>query len=452
MITKYKQIIWVAIIVVLGAVAAVGVYFYKQSAPPENVETTQGMFEVVHWQGEQGTKVVFSPLPELPFIDIHILYAAGSAYDAQNFGLAQLTQQMLGEKTNEKSSETIHDTFESVGAIFNTHVGRDSLGISLRTLTDRKYRTSSVDMLAEILGQTAFDEAIFSREQQRLLSAIANKKQNPGAVIKDAFYENLYPNHPYGHPVSGTQDTISNITLNDVKSFYQNLLVKENAVIAIAGDISTRQAQQIADELLKAMNSGKRANALPPVPTATTTQQAIAFPSTQTHIIFGMPAIAKGNPDFYALTVGNQVLGATPLVNQLFQTVREKNGLAYNVGSAITTMKEPGPFSVYLQSRTTEAKKAQTLALETLQNYFKNGPTATELQAAKDNLNGQFLLGLSSNSAIAAHIAMLAFYDLPWDYQDQFMTNVNGLTQTQVKEAFNKYIKPDAFTFVSVGQ
>lgn len=429
-----------------------GFYFYKHDFVVDNVETTSGMFEVINWQDESGVKVVFTPLPELPFMDIHILYKAGSAYEGEKFGLAQLTQQMIGEKTQNKSSETIHDTFESVGAVFGAHAGRDSFGISLRTLTERKYRNTALDMLNEILGETAFDETIFKREQQRLLTAIISQKQNPGAVIRDAFYEKLYPNHPYAHPVMGTEKTVSALTVEDAKQYFQQQLIKENAVIAIAGDLSTRQAQSIASDLIAAMTSGQAAGSLPPIPQATTSTEDIAFPSSQTHIIFGLPAIQKGNPDYFALSVGNQVLGGMPLVNQLFMEVREKNGLAYNVGSSITTLKEPGPFSIYLQTRTDEAKKAQKLALDTLKQYVLNGPTESELQAAKDNLNGQFLLGLSSNASIAAHIAMLAFYDLPWDYQDKFMSNINAVTQADVKAAFNRYIQPDNMTFITLGQ
>lgn len=416
------------------------------------IETTHGMFEVHHWTSPEGTKIAFTPLHELPILDIHVVYAAGSAYEGDKFGTAQLLQQLLGEDTTEMTGDAIHEAFESVGAQFGASVGRDMLDISLRTLSDPQYRDPALRTLEAILGKTTFTQPAFDRGKNDLLTSITSDKQNPRAMISQAFFQALYGSHPYAHPVSGSTESVTALSLQEVQSFHQTHLVKENAIIAIAGDLTLEEAKALSEDLLRVIPSGQVAAAIPPVPAPKASTENLRFPSSQTHLIMGIPALAKGNPDFFALTVGNQILGVTPLVNRLFNVVREQEGLAYNVGSALTTLKQPGPFSIYLQSRASEANKAESLVNETLARFLKEGPTEAELKDAKANLYGQFALGLSNNAAIAAHLAMLAFYDLPWDYQDHFQEKIEAVTVEDVKKIFAQYIHPEEFTQVRLGE
>jgi zinc protease len=423
----------------------------KTEIEVSHIQSTHGIFEVHHWISPEGTKVAFTPLKELPILDIHLVFAAGSAYDGEKFGIAQLTQQLIGEDTADLTGDAIHEAFESVGAQFNTGVGQDSLNISLRTLTQSDLLKHAVSTLETILQKTTFTQPSFDREKQSLLTTIMSNKQDPRTTIGQAFYAAMYGQHPYAHPVSGTSDTVNTITLQDIQAFHKAYLVKENAVIAIAGDISLEEAKELADQLIAALPSGKTAPVIPPIPEIAHHEESVIFPSSQTHLMMGIPAVAKGNPDFYALTVGNQILGVMPLVNRLFDAVREKQGLAYNVGSSVTTLKQPGPFTIYLQSRASEADKANNLVHDTLNKYLQEGPTETELQDAKENLYGQFVMGLSNNAAIAAHLATLAFYDLPWDYQDHFQENINKVTLEDIKTVFARYIKPNEFTTIRLG-
>lgn len=441
-------------LMVLTAIPAIylGTQRVETAIEISHIPSTHGMFEVHHWVSHEGTKVAFTPLHELPILDVHVVFAAGSAYDGEKFGTAQLLQQLIGEDTSDLPGDAIHEAFDSVGAQFSVGVSQDMMDISIRTLSQKDYRQTALNTFETILQKTTFTQPVFDREKQRLLTSIISDKQNPRATISDAFYEGLYGQHPYAHPVSGTTESVTGLAMNDIQQFHQNHLVKQNAVIAIAGDLSIEEAKDLADKLIAAMPSGNPAPAIPPIAEAAKQDKNLPFPSSQTHIMMGIPTIAKGNPDFYALTVGNQILGVTPLVNRLFDAVREKQGLAYNVGSAVMTMKQPGPFMIYLQSRGSEASKAESLVHETLNTYLQQGPTEVELQAAKDNLLGQFALSLSNNAAISGHIAMLAFYDLPWDYQDKFLANINAVTVNDIKTVFAKYVHPEQFTSIRLGE
>ncbi len=447
-----KVIIGFILVILLPAIL-VAQHFWPHDGATKStrVSTEQGLFEIHYWQ-ENGATIAFVPLPELPIVDIHVLFPAGSAYDKETPGLAYLTAQMIGEGTKTQDAQSIYETFENVGAQFSASASRDYAALSLRTLSDNKPLETSMEMLRHLLAETTFEASNFARERNRLLAAIKMREQSAGDMASQAFFEEAYAGHPYATPVTGTQDAVEALTAADLENFFRSYYTKNNAVIAISGDISLHQARKIASDLLEELPIGLADTQIPLVPRAQAKKEHIKFPSTQTHILFGMPAMAKGNPDFFAFSVGNHVLGANPLVSQLFNIVRDQHGLAYSVGSHLITLKQPGPFIINLQTRGNEAKKAMALVEKTLDAYMKNGPSKEEIKDAKANINGRFALGLGSNQAITSHIAMLAFYNLPWDYYETYQDNINAVTKDDIERVFKKYLSVNDFVQVSVGE
>lgn len=452
-LTKHSpKILLLLCIVLLVPVLFITQHFYEKASLPKTLQTQQGMFKVDHWTTENGAKVVFVELPELPMLDIRVLFYAGSAYDGDKFGLANMTSQLMGLNTSTLDTQTIHETFESAGSIFNSFASRDMSGVELRTLTETKHLKQSLDMFNTLLKDTVFDETTFKREQERMLTALTLQKQSPADLAQLAFFKAIYGEHPYAHPVMGDETTVSALTPQDLEAFFKAHYVEANAVIAIVGDVDLEEAHRIATEINASLPKGVKAPPVPALTPTTASQEHITFPSSQTHILMGAPSIAKGNPDYYALTVGNNILGEAPLKSDLAQEVREKNGLAYSVGSYISTLEQPGPFLISLQTRGEETQKALKLVNKTVDTFLSTGPTDAQIKDAKENINGRFLLGLASNSAIVNHVATVAFYDLPWDYQDTFVENINAVTPEAIHAAFQKYVKPETFAQVTVGE
>ncbi len=416
-----------------------------------SLRTENGMIPIYTAKEDNGATIAVVPMKELPMIDILLWFDAGSARDDQQWGISNLTARLIGEDTTQLNSQAIHDAFESVGAQFDASSSRDVFSIHLRTLSDEKALNTTVDMLTTLLKETAFKPESVAREKSRVLAAIQSKADSPAQTISDAFFMKMYDTHPYAHPATGTAETVSKITEQDLQTFYLNNVVQSRATVVVAGDITKGAGKKMADSLLAALPVGAPALPLPqPILQAASTAQ-INFPSTQTHLMFGLPTLAKGNPDFYAMTLGNHILGGSSLNSRLFEEVREKEGLAYNVSSQIQTLRVPGPFYVYLQTRADAAKKALDISHATLTQYMTTGPTEAEIKAAKENITGTFVLSLSSNAAIAGHVAMLGFYGLPWDYTDHFAERINAVTHQDIVTTFQKYIQPDHFTEVVLG-
>ncbi len=413
----------------------------------------EGDLNIQHWKTSNGAAVYFVRAPQLPIIDLSIAFQAGSARDDNAPGLAQMTNALLDEGSNNLDANAIAQAFDQSGAIYSNHVDRDMGVVSLRSLIQDDQLETAINTFTTVLSGANFPKDAFIRIQQQMLSALAARSQSPSAIVEDAFYQRIYGEHPYAHRVLGNSASISKITRDDVQNFYQHYYVAKNATVVIVGDVTRSHAKRIAEAIMKPLPSGSAAQPLPLAPNNKSMDiEVIHYPSEQTHIRLGEVGINWHDPDFFPLYVGNYTLGAGSLVSRLFLTVRQEHGLSYNVYSQLTPLAANGPFLVGLQTNNAKAAQAIAYTQSTIADFVKNGPTAAELKAAKQNLIGGFPLRLDSNENIAQAVMLIGFYHLPKDFLTTFQDKVAKVTQKQVKKAFEDQINLNTLVTVTVGQ
>jgi zinc protease len=217
------------------------------------------------------------------------------------------------------------------------------------------------------------------------------------------------------------------------------------------GNITRAQAEAIADRLTRDLPQGSPAAPMPPVAAVTGAERRIEHPATQSHIRIGAPAIARGDPDFFPLFVGNYILGGGGFVSRLTNEVREKRGLSYSVGSGFSPMLQPGPFTISLQTQKSQTDQALVVVRDTLARFVADGPTEAELTAARQNLVGGFALRIDSNSKILSNLAAIGWYGLPLDYLDRWTDQVERVSAPQIRDAFQRHVRPDRLITVVVG-
>jgi zinc protease len=408
--------------------------------------------QIQHWQTTNGARVYFVPAPELPMVDIKVVFDAGAARDGERAGLALLTNAMLNEGAGELNTDQIASAFAEKGAQFGASAERDMAMVSLRSLTNPELLTPALTTFTTILSSPSFPVDSFERLQKQILIGLRAEKQSPAALAERAFYTGLFGEHPYSTMPSGNEDTISNISLDDLIAFYQQYYVANNAIVVLVGDLATQQAKTIAEQVVSGLNNGKQAEKIEPVKLLDKEMVTkIIHPSTQTHILMGQPGINRMDPDYFALYVGNHILGGSGLVSQLSNEIREKRGLSYSVYSYFRPMRELGPYQFGLQTKNEQAQLALEVMKTTVENFISQGPSEQELIAAKQNITGGFALRLDSNRKIADYLAMIGFYQLPLDYLETFKQQVNVVTVEQIKEAFARRIDPEKMLTVMVG-
>jgi len=408
---------------------------------------------IEHWTTDNGARVYYVAAPELPIVDMQLTFDAGSARDNGKDGEALLTNALLSEGAGDLNAQQIAEQFEELGARFGNDSQRDMAILTLRSLSDKKVLDAALDTLALVLTKPTFPKDAFEREQKRMLIGIEQRKQSPGDLADEAFYKALFKSHPYATQPSGIESTVKALTIEDLKSFYKQYYVASNLVIAIVGNVSRSEAEQIAAKLVKDLPKGTAPKPVPEVPAIERSETIkIDHPSAQTHILIGQPGVKRGDPDYYALYLGNHVLGGSGLVSRLSDEIREKRGLAYSSYSFFLPMRESGPFELGLQTRSDQVDEAMKVVTGLLKDYVEKGPTQEELTAAKKNITGGFPLRISSNSKILGYIAMIGFYGLPLDYIDTFNAKIDALTVADIQDAFKRRVNPDKMITVLVGK
>lgn len=408
--------------------------------------------DIQHWRTANGVPVYFISSRELPMVDVQILFNAGSARDGDKPGLARLTNALLEEGAGDWSADEIADRLGRVGAQFSTSSQRDSAVIALRSLTDPRYLQPAIETATRLIKEPAFALDAVERVRQQMLTVLRERTQSPGAIAQDAFYRTLYGQHPYGSPPEGTTASLKTLARADIQDFYHRHYTAANAVMVLVGDLDRPTAEQLADTLAGGLPPGQPIPPPPPVPPVPSDQTVrISHPSTQSHILIGQVGVSRADPDYHALYLGNHVFGGNGLVSQLSQEIREKRGLAYSAYSAFLPMRQTGPFLLNLQTRNDQVNTALEVAYTTLRQFTTQGPDAQALEEARQNITGGFALDLAGNRKLANYLGMIAFYGLPLDYLQNFVSIMNHINLDQVKTSWQRHIQPDRLITVIVG-
>ncbi len=408
--------------------------------------------EIQHWKTGNGARVYFVAAPQLPMLDIRVVFDAGSARDGKLPGLALMTNALLDAGAGDLDEEAIAERLEGLGAQLSSTALRDMAMVSLRSLSDARYLDPAVAILARIIGEPRFPEEVFQRERKRLLVSLRAEQQSPGDIASKAFYRAIYGEHPYASPVNGTEESLQALRRSDLQRFHQRYYVAANAVVALVGDLTREEAEKLAEQLVAPLSTGTAAPSLPAVkPLAGAVERSLPHPSTQTHILLGQPGMTRTDPDYMALYVGNHILGGSGFGSRIMTEIREKRGLAYSAYSFFLPMRRKGPFQMGLQTRNETAAEAERLLREILVRFIEEGPTEKELIAAKKNITGSFPLRIDSNRDILEYIAMIGFYGLPLDYLETFNQRVEAVTGEAIRDAFRRRIDPRRLAAIRVG-
>ncbi len=405
-----------------------------------------------YWKTRQGTRVYYVHTTSLPMVDVQISFDAGSARDGYQFGLASMTSSMFDAGAGEWNADQIAERFASIGAQFGKGVSKDMAWLSVRTLTEPALFDKAMETLHVILSSPSFSEADFERKKRRVLAALKQREESPGALASIAFNKALYKEHPYAHPGAGVIETVAGFGPQHLREFYNQYYVAANAMVVIVGDVDKAKAQQMAEQLMAGLAVSTKPEPLPEVPPLEKGyDQHIDFPSTQTHVLSGLLGKSRLDKDYVTLYVGNHILGGSGLVSKMFKEVREKRGLAYSAYSYFAPQLRTGSFTMGLQTRNDQTAQAVAVMKQTLSDFVEQGPSEKDLIAAKKNITGGFALRIDTNRKLINYVNMIGFYQLPLDYLDSFPARVNAVTAEQIKETFQRRVKPELLQTITAG-
>jgi len=405
--------------------------------------------KIEHWVATTGARVYFVETRALPIVDVQVDFAAGAARDpAGKSGLAQLTRGLMDLGAGALDESAIAEKLADLGAALGGGADTDRASVSLRTLADPDKRGAAFEILRTVIAAPRFDDAIFERERARTVAALRESLTRPETIASRAFWSGLYGAHPYGS--QPTAESLAAISPDDLRAFHARHYVARAASVTIVGALGRAEAEALAEQLTAAISAGEAPAAAPAASLPKGGEQRLPHPAAQAHIQIGLPALKRGDPDMYALVLGNYTLGGGGFVSRLMKEVRDKRGFAYSVYSYFAPMQAAGPFQIGLQTKRAQAGEALAVTREVLQRFLAEGPSEEELAAAKANIIGGFPLRLDSNRKILDNVASIGFFGLPLDYLDTYAAKMRAVSVADVRAAFARKVKPDSLVTVVV--
>jgi zinc protease len=398
-----------------------------------------------------GLTVLVQEQHALPIVQIHALIKAGAAHDpADKAGLANLVAGLLDEGTTTRSANQIGEQIEFVGGALQAKAGEDFTTASARVL--KKDIELGFDLISDILLHPTFADHELERVRSQILGEIQSEKDDPGQVAGKAFKQVVFPSHPYRWPITGTEETLPKIKRADVVQFYTREYVPNQTILTIVGDITADQARA---QLAKRFGAWKRGDngtrtLAPPHQLEKSVVKLIEKDLTQATILMGHVGISRTNPDYYAVTVMNYILGAGGFSSRLMDSIRDNQGLAYHVGSHFEANLMPGPFIVSLQTRNEAANQAITGVVTELNRIREAPVTDQELSEAKSYLIGSFPLRVDTISKLSEVLALVELYGLGLDYFSRYPKLIEQVTKEDVLRAAKQYLHPTRYALVVV--
>ena len=403
---------------------------------------------------KNGLTIYLMEQHDVPIISVSVILPAGAIYDNEKAGLASLTSTALKLGTKNFSKKIIDEELDFLGASLNTYASKEYAGLSSKFAT--KDIAKVFGILKEILLNPTFDSEEFEKEKSRLLVTLEQRKESPRAVIGTYFDKLLYGSHVYGNSVSGTNETVSKLTVNDLKSFYNLNYTPNESAISIVGDFSSKEMKKLITELFSGWknNTTKKENKASNTiakPTENNVLIVSKEDAKETTFYIGGSGISRNNPDFVAIQVVNTLFGGR-FTSMLNDELRVNSGLTYGASSRFSTLKNGGSFYISTFTALETTTEAIDKALEVLNTLHKDGLNEKSLASAKNYVKGQFPPDYETTDQLSNLLTEMFWYNFDASFINNFENNVNSLDIKKANDIIANYFPKENLQFVLVGK
>jgi len=393
-----------------------------------------------------GLIVLHSEKHNLPIVMLTMIIKASPLDEPkEKAGLANLVADLLDEGTKNRKSLEISEEIEFIGASLGSGAGSDYTAITLSVL--KKDIEKGFELFSDIVLNPTFPQEELDRKKERIKGSLKQREEDPSFLASRAFSKEVFGEHPYGRLVEGSVETISAITREDIVRFHSIYFIPNNAMLSVVGDITPDEL----DSLLKKYLGGWKLADLPekqvnPMPEEKIRKVVkIDKNLTQANILIGHLGISRNNPDYYAVSAMNYILGGGGFSSRLVQKIRDDMGLAYDVHSYFSPGKDKGSFRAGIQTKNESANTAIAEILKQIEKIREETVSDEELSDAKAYLTGSFPRKLDTNRKIADFLATVEFYNLGEDYAEKYPSYINAVTKEDVLRVARKYLDPENF-------
>lgn len=389
---------------------------------------------------------------QVPLIAMKFGFEGGAVQDPEGKeGLANFVSGMLDEGAGELTSDQFQEREEELAIKLEFEAGRDMFIGTFQTLTNKK--DEAADLLRLSLTMPRFDDDAVERIKGQIVTGLRFDQDDPRQVATNEWFQLAFKGHPYARPVKGTAASVSSITAKDLKEFAAKVIAKDALRIGVVGDIDAKTLgpwlDKIFGDLPKSTGLQAVSEAAPP---SGPQRKVIEMNVPQSVAVFGHAGFKRNDKDFIASYVLNYILGGGGFNSRLTEEVREKRGLAYSVSSYLSPYRKA---AIYVGNVATENKsmvRSLKVISDELQRMADSGPTAEELQNAKQYLTGSYPLRFDTSAKIASQLMWIQVEDLGIDYIDTRNDKIEAVGLDDIREVAKRFLKADGLIVTIVGK
>lgn len=402
---------------------------------------------------KNGARVLIVENHALPLVAVDVRFLRGIDADpSEKPGLADFVADMVDEGTKSRSAEKLAEEIEDLAAHLGAGASLETTTVHLNCLTETLPK--ALELLADVVQNPAFRQEDVERVRSLKLTAIEQKKANPGALAGDEAAKILYgAGHPWGQPSGGTPESVGAIASADLAAFHAKWWVPNAAVISVAGDVQAAEIVRLLNQKFASWKPRKLPRlSLPAFPKLRRREiVALEKPGTTQAQVWVIGRLFKAtDPAAIPLRVANMTLGGL-FTSRLNLNLREKHGYSYGVFSSLSLLRSSGTFSArggIVAKNTVEAVAEYERELQ----GFSNGKVSdAELAAAKEALVRGLPAALETNDAVSGAMGNLVSLGLPLDYYRTFPARIGKVSQQDVKRVVTQWITPERWPVVIVG-
>jgi len=398
-----------------------------------------------------GVTVVTEQMPHVRSVAVGIWLTAGSRGEtlAEN-GLSHFLEHMLFKGTANRSAEDIASEVDSIGGHMDAFTSKELVCFSAKMLDE--HLPVAFDILSDLVLNPLFREEDVEKEKGVILEELKMEVDNPEYLVHELFSANFWKGHSLGKPILGTKASIKSFHQAMVREYYQRNYVPSNLVISAAGNVTHEQLKQLVERYF---------GSLPPAPTNLSGQPAplpnptLLFKNksslAQVQLCLGVPGHPMSHDMRFPTYILNTILGGG-MSSRLFQNIREKRGLAYTVASEQYLYRDSGVLSVYAGTSQASLPELLRLVLQEFRSLKEKPVSATELNRAKDNLKGSFMLSLESTSSRMSHLARQHIYFSRFSTMDEILQSVDKVTADDLQALANEFFQTDRIALTVLGR
>lgn len=397
-----------------------------------------------------GVRVIIKENHTVPAVSMRGIFLGGVRLEGpEQWGISSFVSRMLTRGTRERTAAEIASTVESWAGQLEGFSGKNTFGLSARFLSQDLY--GGLELFADVLLNPTFPREEVEKVKKDMLASIRAKKDRPVPELFELFYKTLFRHHPYGHPQTGTEETVRAMTRADLVNWYSNRAVPSDFVLSVVGDVSQDQVMPFIKTLFGGLASrDKERLPVPPEPPLTGPRKVhLTRPGAQAHVAIGYLGAGMKSKDNAPMALVSTALSGQG--GRLFSELRDKQSLAY----ALTAFRRPGldtgVFGVYLACDPQKLPAAKKGLFSELERVRRQGLTPEELAAAKEYLLGNQKIDHQTNGSQAMQMALDELYGLGYDHLQLFFQEVAAVTLEEVKAGVQRIILPEKYVMVTVG-